>query len=118
EGLMLLKRLSNLNPRLIVVCAGAGQRDQVERGVRELRLSRNALIGSAPEALAAAVRAFVALETNGSARDVALAVLGVPPSHVVVPWEEATIAGLAATSMLDEPMRRRLASRVEALWPP
>ena len=68
--------------------------------------------------LASAVRALVALETNGSPRDVALMVLGVPPTQTVVPWEDVTIAGAAATRVLDEPTRRRLATRVAPLWPP
>jgi malate dehydrogenase len=118
EGLLLLKRLSQLDAGKVVLCAGASQRELIERGVRELRFPRERLFGSAPEALAAAVRAIVALETNGSASDVALAVLGVPPSHVVVPWEEATIGGFSATRVLDEAARRRLAARVAPLWPP
>jgi malate dehydrogenase len=118
DGLLLLKRLSQLGAGSVVLCAGASQRELIERGVRELRFARKRLFGSAPEALAAAVRAMVALETNGSPSDVALTVLGVPPSQVVVPWEEATIGGFAATRVLDERARRRLAARVEPLWPP
>jgi malate dehydrogenase len=118
DGLLLLKRLSQLGAGSVVLCAGASQRELIERGVRELRFARERLFGSAPEALAAAVRAVVALETNGSPSDVALTVLGVPPSQVVVPWEEATIGGFAATRVLDEAARRRLAARVEPLWPP
>ena len=114
---MLLKRLP-VGRNALVICAGASQRDLVERGGRELGFARARLFGSSPEALAWSIRASIALETNGSARDVALTVLGVPPSHVVVPWEDATIGGIAATRLLDEPTRRRLAGRVPALWPP
>jgi malate dehydrogenase len=117
EGLMLLRRLS-LTGGAAVLLAGATHRELVERAVRELRLPRTRVIGTAPEALAAALRALVALEVDGSPRDVALTVLGVPPSHVVVPWEDATIWGVAASRVLDAPARRRLASRAEALWPP
>jgi hypothetical protein len=42
----------------------------------------------------------------------------VPPRQSIVPWEDATIGGFLATSVLDEPMRRRLAEKVGALWPP
>ena len=86
--------------------------------MRELRFPRARLLGSAPEALAAALRAIVAVEAGGSSQDVALTVLGVPPARIVVPWEDATINGFAATRMLDEPTRRRLAAKVAALWPP
>ena len=117
-GLSLLKQLSQMAAGRVVICAGAGHQPLVDRGVRELRYPWRQLLGSAPEALAGAVRALVALDTNGSAADVALTVLGLPPAHAVVPWEEATIAGMAATAVLDEPTRRRLAARVAPLWPP
>jgi len=118
DGLLVLKRLAHLGLSPVILCAGAGHRDLVERGARDLGLSRNRLLGSAPEALAAAVRAIVALETNGSPRDVALALLGVPPTHIVIPWEEATIRGFTATRVLDEQARRRTMARVDRLWPP
>jgi malate dehydrogenase len=118
EGLLLLRRLRAFAGEPIVICAGAAQRDLVERGVRELGYARERLFGSAPHALAAALRAIVALEADSSPRDVSLAVLGVPPSGVVVPWEEATIDGFSATRRLDAPARRRLAARVPHLWPP
>jgi malate dehydrogenase len=118
EGLALLRRLVRSGSPSVIVCAGAAQRDLVERGAREMRVPRTLLIGSAPEALAGAVRAIVALETGGSPADVGLTVLGVPPSQIVVPWEEATIGGLAATRMLDQPTRRRISSKIAALWPP
>jgi len=118
EGLLLLKQIARLAPDTIVLCAGAAARELVERGVRELGRPRRALIGSAPEALAAAARAMVALEANGSPSDVSLALAGVPPSQVVVPWQDATIAGFASTRVLDDPARRRLQARTAALWPP
>ena len=118
DGALLLTQISRLGSRSVVLCAGAEQRELVERGVRELGYHASRILGTAPEALAAAIRALVALETNGSPRDVALMVLGVPPALAVVPWEDVTIAGAAATRLLDEPARRRLATRVAPLWPP
>ena len=118
EALLFLKRIEQLSPRALVVCAGAGQRTIVERGVRELHIERRRLLGSAPEALTAAVRAIVALELDVSPGDVALAVMGVPPGQTVIAWEDATVAGFALTRSLDGPSRRRLAARVSALWPP
>ncbi len=118
DGLTMIGRILGLAESPIVLCAGSAQREIVERGVRALGLRRSAIFGSAPEALAGAIRAIVALETNGSPADVALAVMGVPPAHVVVPWEEVTIAGFAAVRVLDASARRRVASRVDHLWPP
>ena len=105
-------------PSSLVLCAGASQRELVERGVRELAFCRTRLFGSAPEALRGALRAVVALEVNGSPGDVAISVLGIPPDRTVVPWEDATIGGLAATSRLDTPTMRRLDARLGPLWPP
>ncbi len=118
EGLMLLKRLAQMGTNAVIVCAGAAQRELVERGVVELRLARTRLLGSAPGALAAAARAMIALETNGSPNDVALTMMGVPPTQIVIPWEEVAIGGFSATRVLDEPTRRRIVGRLPALWPP
>jgi malate dehydrogenase len=118
DGLVLLRRLSQTAAGAVILCAGPSQRELIDRGVRELHMSRSRLFGSAPEALAAAARALVALAVNGSPRDVALSVLGVPPSHTVIPWADAAVAGLALTRIVDEPSRRRLNARMTALWPP
>jgi malate dehydrogenase len=117
-AVLLLKRLRDFAPRAIIVCAGASHCDLVERGVRELHISRTRLFGSAPEALAGGVRALTAIEANGVSSDISLSVLGIPPHHIVIPWEEATVGGFALTRILGEPARRRLEGRMAALWPP
>jgi len=118
EGLQLVGQLARSAPAAVILCAGATQRELIDRGVRELRIGRMRLFGSAPDALAGGARALVALAANGSPRDVSLSVLGIPPSHTVIPWEDATLAGFSLTRILDEPSRRRIASRIAALWPP
>ena len=118
EALLLLKQLSESARRAIVLCAGASQRELVERGVREHRYSPQRLFGAAPEALAAALRSVIALEINGSPRDIALTILGVPPQQTVIPWHTVTIAGFSATDVLSEPSRRRIEARLVLLWPP
>jgi malate/lactate dehydrogenase len=118
EGLQLVARLSQLAPNACLVCAGSSQRDLVDRGVHELHVERRRLFGSAPEALAAAARALVALAVDASPQDVALSVVGVPPASFIVPWEDATVAGFRAIKLMDEPSRRRVARRIAAAWPP
>jgi malate dehydrogenase len=118
EALMLLKRLTEFAPNAVILCAGAQHRELIDRGVRELKIARGRLFGTAPDALAAGARALVALAVDGSAQDVAMAILGVPPAHTVIAWEDATISGSALTRALDEPARRRLVARIPALWPP
>jgi malate dehydrogenase len=117
-GRLLLTQISQLAAGAIIVCAGASQHALIEEAVSALRYAPTRIVGTAPEALASAVRALIALEVNGSARDVALALLGRPPANTVIPWEDVTIGGVAATRRLDEPARRRLAARVAPLWPP
>jgi malate/lactate dehydrogenase len=114
----LLKQLAQHASTAVVICAGGSQRELIERGVREHRYRPAGLLGSAPEALAAAMRALIALETNGSVKDIALTVLGVPPMQTVIPWQTVTVAGFAATDVLSEPARRRIEARIALLWPP
>jgi malate dehydrogenase len=117
EGLTLLRRLTAIAPHALFLCAGASHRELIERGVRELGIPRTRIMGSAAEALAAAAKAVVALELDVSPRDVALAVLGVPPRHVVIAWEAATVAGYSLIGMIRDPVRRLLTERISALWP-
>jgi len=118
DALMLLRRVSQVAAPAVIVCAGASAREIVDRGVREVKIARTRLFGSAPEALAGAVSAVVALALDGSPRDVALGLLGVPPHHIVIAWEDATIGGFSLTRLMDEPVRRRLSAKIPALWPP
>jgi len=117
-ALAVLTRLRDFSPQSLVVCAGATQRELVERGVRELHVPRARIVGSAPEALVSGVRAIVAAELRVSPRDVALTALGVPPDDIVVPWEDATAGGFALSRLIGEPERRRLDAGLGALWPP
>jgi malate dehydrogenase len=118
DGVMLLKRLIGLAPAAVVVCAGASQRDLVDRGMRELHIDRRRILGSAPQALASGARALVALAVNGSPNDVAMSVLGNPPAQIVIPWDDAAIGGYRLPRLVDEATRRRLMSRIMAMWPP
>jgi malate dehydrogenase len=117
-ALLVLKRLRQFARHALIVCVDASHRELIDRGVRELHMDRARLIGSAPEALVAGVRALVAVETGNLPRDVSLTAIGVPPQHIVVPWEDATIGGFGLTRMINESDRRRLEARMTALWPP
>jgi len=130
QGMALLERLAYLvahrangtpKPSLagrVIVCAGARHADLVERGVRELDIPRISLLGSAPEALAAGVRALVALDASCSPADVTLAVLGRPPLHTVILWDQGAIGGYKAVNALNEATRRRVTALADRLWPP
>jgi malate dehydrogenase len=117
-GLALIRRVAGLNQRAPIVCAGAAQSSLVERGVNELGIARTRLFGSAAEALRSAVTAIVALEANAAPSDISLSVLGRPPQHIIVPWDEASIAGRTATEALSAAQLARLDARIARLWPP
>ena len=117
-GLALIRRVAGLNQLAPIICAGAQQATLVERGVNELGVSRTGLFGSAPEGLRSAVTAIVALEANAAPQDISLSVLGRPPQQIIVPWDEASIAGRTATEVLSAAQLARLDARIARLWPP
>jgi malate dehydrogenase len=117
-GLALLKRIAGLNQAAFVLCAGAKQAAIIEKGVNELGLSRMRLLGSAPEALRSAVIAITAAEAQASPSDISLSVLGRASGNVIVPWDEASIAGRCATNVLNAAQLARLDARIARLWPP
>jgi malate dehydrogenase len=117
-GASILGRVTYLNSRALVVCAGARQLDLVERGVREQGLPRRRIFGTAPEALRAAVVAMTALEANGDPREISLSVVGRPPAQTIVPWEDASIGGRRVSDVLPPPAITRLDGRLVRLWPP
>lgn len=118
EGLALLRRLLDLVPDALVVCAGVHQLRLVELAVSELGFDRRRILASAPEALRAGVTALVALEAGCAPVDISLSVVGRPPSSVIVPWDEAAIAGRMATSVLAAAVLARLDANLARLWPP
>jgi malate dehydrogenase len=117
DGLAMLKRVAGLNQLAVIVCAGPQQTSLVERGVSELRISRNRLFGSAPEALRSAIVTMTALEAKAAPADVSLSVLG-RPQQAIVPWDEGAIAGRTATQVLSAAQLVRLNARIARLWPP
>ena len=90
----------------------------IAASAREARVERHRLIGSAPEALAAAIAAIVAMEARCSPDEVSLAVLGTPPASFVVPWSDASIGGYALDRALSQVQLTRIEARVARLWPP
>jgi malate dehydrogenase len=118
EGLALLRRLLPLTENVPLIFAGATQAGLLAAAHREQHVGRARLIGSAPEAFASAMRSMVALEAGCSPTEVSLAVLGLPPSGLVVPWSEAAIGGFALERTLTPVHLSRLEARAVRLWPP
>ena len=117
-GLGLLRRLSRVETNAPFLFAGAGQRELMLRAAGELRIAGRRLIGSAPAALASAVRALAALELNGTGVDVQVLVVGVPPHRAVVAWEEATAAGQPLRGLVPPHRLAAISARLPGLWPP
>lgn len=118
RGFALLRRMAGLNQNAPVICAGVTHASIVEKAVNEAALSRSRIFGSAPEALRSAVIAITSAEANAAPSDISLSVLGRPPQHIIVPWDEASIAGRSATNVLTAAQLARLDARIARLWPP
>jgi malate dehydrogenase len=118
NGLALVRQLVRAGHRGPLLFAGAQQQDLMAMAVAELHLARSQVLGSAPFALESALRALAGLQLDASAVDVALRVVGVPPRHAVVAWEEATAAGQPLSSQLPPHEIAALSARIPGLWPP
>jgi malate dehydrogenase len=103
--------------RSVLVCAGAAHHALMQQGFDELGLPRRRVIGSSPESLAAAARALVAIEAGAASNQVALMVIGRPPHKIVVPWNDASVAGYRVTSVLTAPQLNQVERRLRGLWP-
>ena len=118
EAFAVIAGLMAMAPDTPFIFAGATQTTLLAQLAREARVSRVRLIGSAPEALASAIRSIVAMEAHCSPSEVMLTVLGVPPTGFVVPWSEASLGGYTLERMLSQVQLARISARVARLWPP
>lgn len=120
EGLALLGRLWSViaADSTPIVCAGAAHAALIASAVRELKVERRRLTGSAPAAFESAVRSLVALALDGRAPAVSLLVLGSPPRSPVPCWSHATASGLLLTSRLAASQIAHIDAALPALWPP
>jgi malate/lactate dehydrogenase len=112
-----LRRVLDVAPRAVVVFAGARQASLLGLAHRELRVPRERLVGTAPEALASAVRALAALHAGVSSGEVSIPLLG-SPSRWVFGWNDAHAAGTRLDSILGAAEMARLEARGQASWPP
>ncbi|HEY0873816.1 MAG TPA: hypothetical protein VGD94_10115 [Vicinamibacterales bacterium] len=117
-GLALVRQVHAAGASSPIVFAGGTQRELMVRCVRELHLPSERLVGSAPAALASAVRALCAVVIDTSAVEISLQVVGVPPRGAVVAWEEAAAAGEPLTALMGAHEISAVSARVPSLWPP
>ena len=117
-GLSLVRQLQAAGSSAPLLFAGATQRQLMQPCVRELHLPSTRILGSAPAALASALRALSGVVLDTSASEVALQVVGVPPGGAVVAWQEGTVSGQPLTSVMPAHEIAALSSRIAGLWPP
>jgi malate dehydrogenase len=117
-GLAILRTLIASGADAPILCAGAGQRELIAKAVTELRVGSSRILGSAPLALEAALRALTGVALDRSGVDVSLSVVGVPPKSAVVAWEEATAGSQPLSSQLAAHAIAQLTARIPGLWPP
>lgn len=117
-ALSLVRQLAALGIAAPIVCAGPQPRELMAHAIQELRVRPSRLIGSAPLALESALRAMAGLLLDASGAEVSLRVVGVPPGHAVVAWEEATAFGQPLASALPPHEIAALSARIPGLWPP
>lgn len=118
DALLRVRQLAGYVGDAPIVFAGAAHAGLLATTAIEAKVPRRRLIGSAPEAVASAITALVAMEAECSPSDIMLTVLGGPPDGLVVPWSEASIGGYALQEVLPQVTLARLDARVKALWPP
>ncbi|MBI2222494.1 MAG: hypothetical protein HYU53_14960 [Acidobacteria bacterium] len=120
DGLALLRRIWSIAAvdRGVIVCAGAAQATLIARAVRELRIDRRRIIGTAAAAFESAARALVAPALDGAGTDIGLMVVGAPPSGFVPCWSQATVGGEALTARLSAAQLAAVDARLPRLWPP
>ena len=117
-ALMLVRQLVQAGCVAPLLFAGVEQRELMWRAVTELRVPVPRILGSAPHALASAVRAICALVVDASPVDVSLSVVGVPPRQAVVAWEGGSCAGRPLREVMGAHEIAAVAARIPGLWPP
>src|SRR4029079_8076810 len=107
EAAELLERLRGPLGRAPLVIAG-GHPALVELAV-EKGFARDRVIGSAPVAIAGAVRRELAAAVEGRPRDVTAIVIGRPPGQLVLPRGTALVGGLPIERLSPSPAPTQLA---------
>jgi len=114
EAAALVERVRAALGRGPLVVAG-GHPAVVEMAV-EKGHPRDRVIGSAPVAIAAALRRHLAQAVEGRASDVAATILGRPPDRILLPRGTALLGGLPL-DRLHPTAARAAVARVEGRWP-
>ena len=117
-GLALVRKVIASGVSSPIVFAGGSQRELMNRTITELHVPALRVVGSAPLALESGLRALAVVTSDTSPVEIQLSVVGVPPRHAVVAWEEATVSGQPLSATMAAHEIAALAARIPQLWPP
>jgi malate dehydrogenase len=117
-GLALVRQIDAAGSTAPFIFAGAAQRELMSLCIRELHLPPARVLGSAPMALASALRALSAVVLDVSAVQISLNVVGVPPERAVVAWQEGSVCGEPLPDVMAAHEIAALSARISSLWPP
>lgn len=105
-GDRLAARAAKMKPRLIIV---AGPRPApLLAGVLAAGFAAHQIAGSAPVAVAAAIRRRLAARLEVEASAITLALLGLPPDVIVVPHASASVGGVPIEQLLPTAVRQAI----------
>jgi malate dehydrogenase len=102
----LTETLRAVRPRVVVVATPRGA--ALVEALVASGVPREGALGSAPVAVAAAVRRALAQELSVEPREVSAAVLGLPPDVVLMPQGLAAVSGIPVNSLSPVAVRRAL----------
>jgi len=114
EAADLIERARGAAPAATLLIAG-GHPALVEAAVAR-GYPRDRVVGSAPVAIAAALRREIARAADARASEVAATVMGRPPDRLLMPRASATLGGIALDRVAPAAARVALA-RVTGRWP-
>jgi malate dehydrogenase len=117
-ALTIVRQLAAAGLTSPLLFAGGLQRELMARCLGELRIRPERVLGSAPGALASAMRALAGVILDTSPVEISLTLLGVPPRQAVVTWQEATVSGQPLPSVMAAHEIAALNARLPGLWPP
>ncbi|MBI1745361.1 MAG: hypothetical protein HYR55_02095 [Acidobacteria bacterium] len=110
------KALSGIAKKSCLVVAEDSGAHLAELAVLRGRYSPRAVIGSAPMAFAAAVRAGLAQALKASAGEISVPLLGRLPSPLIVPWAMVTACAVPVDRLLHVSATRKLSNRLLQGW--
>ena len=117
-GLPIARQIARLDADAPLLFAGGNARALMGMAVTELGVSPRRVLGSAPLALEAGVRAITAALLDASPADLAIGIAGVPPHKAVIGWDAATAFHQPMGAVLAAHHMAALSARLPALWPP